>query len=729
MKLFIKLFLLILILAAGASYWYWHSYKKGIFKYFLQHTISSKTDSLYYLRYDSSHIDEINGNAYFRNVYLQSDSEQQVILKSTDSLPNVLFNVYIKSVKASGIDMAAALRNNELHAKKIIIDEPYIQLINTGSNQLQIEDTIALYKKMVGEFKSINADSIIIRNGVFVSKNRRNEIQSSLSRTTILLTKFKIDSTCDYTNVVSYFINNVVATVDTISVHKNNGKGVIQLAGVNYNSSAKSLMIKCVQSIAENGKTSVVKLNQLELNELNIEEFIERHRLQAGMLYCKGGEVTVYTNKHDASTNELSNKSFDFPEKFFDEIELGCINLGNTTFIIRNKQFPEREPVTVRNVTFNVTNEINVVQGKTIRNIIDHAKWKIDADGFTFITEDKLYAISVQGISIDRQKNLVSIEKFGVKPTISETQFVSRAKKQTDYYTIEINHIKLAGIDFSKLLSQSMLDMQQANLKVNLNVFTDRTLPINTASKVGKYPQQLLLKLKIPIYIKKVVLENSFISYRERALESKQIGDVRFTNVNASIDNVTNIPAYIHTNPVCVINAKGLLLNKATASTQWKLLLNTTDGTFDVKGEIKKMDAAILNSIGMPLGMTSVSGDINGLTFSMTGNNYKTKGSLEFLYSNFKLASYKMDEKGDTLKNKKMETWFGNALIIDNNPANGKTRTADISADRELNKSFFNLVWKSIFGGIQKTILSKGGAELQKRIKRPKIINKAAVIK
>ena len=132
------------------------------------------------------------------------------------------------------------------------------------------------------------------------------------------------------------------------------------------------------------------------------------------------------------------------------------------------------------------------------------------------------------------------------------------------------------------------------------------------------------------------------------------------------------------------------------------------------------MDAAAFNAISIPLGLTSVKGQINDVVFNMTGNDNQAQGKLTMLYSNLKIESFKQDEKGDTLKSKKLENIFSNALIKDNNPANGVTRSADFMYKRDLNKSFFNLLWKSIFDGVQKTVMSKGGLQIQKELNKLK---------
>ncbi|MCC7028934.1 MAG: hypothetical protein IT257_01425 [Chitinophagaceae bacterium] len=716
--------LCLLLLAAGLAYWYWQNHKKSIVKNLLQNTISDKTDSLYYLHYDSSMIDEINGSAYFRNVYLQSDSEQAALLKHTDSLPNVLINIFIRTIEASGIDMTAYVNDQVVHAKQITITDPRVQIINTGANQLKFEDTLAIYKKIVGEFKSIRADEIKIINATFISKNKAEDIQVKVSHANINLQKFKVDSTRDYSNILSYFIDNIVAEVDSIYLKgQNNNK--TYLTRINYNTLKKSLDIDKILSFAANESEASTELKQLKCNKLNISAFVQQHRLQAGNITCAGGRVTVYTGGPTEKTKNIKNKSFEFPEEFFDEVEIGSLTLGNTNLIIRNKLHPEKEPLHVKNLKFSVSNEINVIEGNTFRNIIEKAKWKLSAEGFSLLSEDKIYAIQVNDIAIDRHTQSATIKRFSVKPRITESEFVRQSKKQGDYYNIDISNIQLGGIDINKLLNEALVDVQQASLCLNLKVYNDRMLPVNNDSKVGKYPQQLLLKLKVPLYIRRALIQKSVISYRERALATGQVGNVLFTNVNGVVDNITNIPAYIKINPVLTMNGSGMFLNKGSATTEWKLRLDTNDGAFGITGHIGQMDAAAFNTISVPLGLTSVKGQVKDVSFAMTGNDYSAQGRLTMLYNNLKIESFKVDGARDTLKSKKLENVFSNALIKNDNPANGAARSADFTYKRDLNKSFFNLIWKSLFDGIQKTVMGKGSLQLQKELNKLKTNKKA----
>jgi hypothetical protein len=168
MKTFTKILLGILLIAAIGGYWYLQKNKKHIVKDSIDNMLKKKTDSLYFVHYDSSKIDEVNGDASFYNVYLQSDSIQKEVLAGDDSLPKTMYNIHVDVIKVDGVDITGLLTNESVAAKKILLHEPVVQIINTGSNKQlppNYNDTLELYKRILGNFKSIHADTIQVTNG------------------------------------------------------------------------------------------------------------------------------------------------------------------------------------------------------------------------------------------------------------------------------------------------------------------------------------------------------------------------------------------------------------------------------------------------------------------------------------------------------------------------------------------------------------------------------------
>lgn len=248
-----------------------------------------------------------------------------------------------------------------------------------------------------------------------------------------------------------------------------------------------------------------------------------------------------------------------------------------------------------------------------------------------------------------------------------------------------------------KLLAESIL------LQPVINIYNDRTVTPNPASKVGTYPHQQLAGIKFPFISKKVIVKNGAVFYKERGALSRQTGTVFFKNINAAITNVTNIKELISKNNLLILNATGSFMGISNLKTVWELPLNTTNGSFKVKGEASRFNAEFLNPIAEPLGMASIKkGRVDKLEFNMNGDDYVAKGNATLLYDDLKMEVLKKDSS--ELKKKDLLSFITNALVKNSNADKKNVKPVLMSFKRDTTKSFFNLVWKTIFEGAKETI-------------------------
>ena len=706
MKIFIRLLIVILAAALFAGYFYWQQNKKGIIKTAVQEAVQKKTDSLYFLHYDSSYIDEVNGNASFYKVILQSDSVQKAMLKSNDSLPNALYNISIDEVSASGIDMAGILKQQNVSAKKITLIRPVIQIINTGIDNPRpytYEDTLALYQKLTGQFKTIHADTILLVNGTVLITDKKSNPLTTLENINISLTNFLIDSTRNYQNIISYFIKDVKATVENIQLHENKNTNRINLTKLLYDAPQKLLQIGSIQQYKKGNTTPLIDLKNVKVTALNTDAFIKYQQLKAGPVSCDGGLVTIYRKK---KKNSAGNEAIEMSAELIDEIHIGSMQLGNTKIIVMNVENPTAAPLIINDVTFSASRVESLTDGSTINNLINSADWELAAGGFSFYTQQKMYQFSASGLKLNNKEGNITIKQVLIKPLLSETEFAKKIKVQTDRIDMTFNNINLKGVDFKKLINDNILEIQTASLQPLLKIFNDRTVTIDSSKEIVKYPHQSLVKLSFPFYIKKIIVNNGAVFYKEKARKSALTGIPNFTKINAELNNVTNIPAKIKENSIVSLKASTLFLGLAPLTTEWRLPLNLSDTTFTVTGKLGQMEAIALNTITEPLAMVSVNkGNIKELTFNLKCTNYKGVGEIVFLYNDLKVEVLKMSD--DTLKKKELLTILANTLIKNNNPVNDNTYIGNVDYKRDIQKSFFNLLWKSIFDGVKKTVIRK----------------------
>lgn len=719
MKKTITISIIIILLAGFSGYFLWQKNKNNIVKNLIVNSVSNLTDSLYSLRYDSSMVDEVNGEAYFENISLKSDSSKVESLKLANHLPDILIEITIKSITTKGLDIPLAVHEKKLVAKTIIINEPNITIISTGKYVFKKEDTMALFRKILGNYNSIRADNIEIIKAKFTHQNLNETINTQIRELNISFTNITVDSTKDYHNVISYFINNMKARAEYVFFNRPNKQSAVILNNFQFDATKKNVLVDSIHTIREGKNEEQFLLTSVKLEDLNIRDFIDEQTINVGNITTKECRLTLFTHTKQASNSDVSKtKNFDFPDDYFDKIKIGGILIGKSTLIFRSKSDPNKPPIQINGFTFQLSKNMDINERSTLRSILDYAKWNMQADNFAFKSKDNNYTILFNGLKVDKATSSASIHSLKVKPAQSEEIMTSKLFYQQDIYAIDMNGIKLDGVDINKFINESSLQIQELVLNLALKVYHDRNPKENPNSKVGKFPHQLLLNLDFPLNIKKTVLKNSSASYRERSKETQQVGDIFFTNIEGQINNLTNIPQFIQRNPVCTLKGSGLLLGKARCNTEWHLFLDSKNGKFELEGQIGSVNFNEFNSLTKPLGSTTLEGQLNSIKFSMAGNDYEAGGDISMLYKDLQLETFDFNQATRQFTTKKTKSAVSNLFVKNNNPSNGNTRLAKFSIERDIRKSFFNLIWKAVYDGIQHTILNKKVAEIKRQMKK-----------
>ncbi|MFT3909791.1 MAG: hypothetical protein QM737_10230 [Ferruginibacter sp.] len=705
MKKSVKIILGIIAIIIIAALAWWQYNKKHIVRNAVENVVSNKTDSLYYIHYDSSSIDAVTGSASFFNVTLQSDSLQQQLKEFDTASAETIYNIHIAEVSVSGTNIPALLSNEKVEASSIKIVRPIIYIINSGTKKERAfsnADTLAIYEKLLGKFKSVKAGEVIIEDGQLNFTHKIAEPYVSLDGININIKNILIDSTKDYDNIISYFIKDVDVVVKKIFIKNEQNNTTLSFTGLGYNAAQKLLKLDKFQQRDNDSSKIVFDINNSYLKGLNTDSFILNQQLKAEEFISDGGLLTFYSKK----TKDTANDKIEIDNNFFDEAQVNKIALNNTKIVVYKKEDPQKPPFILTNAKFNASEIQHLYSGTSIKNLIGRSNWNFSADGFSLETTNKIYKLSIGAFNINKATRKMHIDNFSVKPQMSEADYVKSLKQQTDLYNVTINNIDIDGVDAMKLITEKKFIAATAIIHPTIKVSLDRTVPPFTGNKVGNYPHQLIQKIKFPIYIKKIIARDGYISYTERNADTKKQGTVFFSKANGTIENLTNIPAYISTNNMLMVNATTLLMGVGKLQTKWNLPLNTTNGSFNISADVGPFNGDVLNPLIEPLALASINkGGIKSVDVTMDGNDNGAKGKSTLLYNDLKIEALKMDST--ELKKRGLVSFFANVIIKDDNPKNGNTRVGEIDIKRDTTRSFFNLIWKGILKAAKRTALGK----------------------
>lgn len=700
MKKFVRISLLVIVTGLIGGWFYWQRNKKDFIKNQIGNAIAKSTDSLYFIHYDSSFIDEVNGTASFYNVTLQSDSlQRQLTLFDSTSSPNI-YNVRIDEVSVAGANIAALISNSFIKASSIFIKHPVIYIIRSGKKEkklLNSSDSLAIYEKLLGKFKSIDAGRIIIEDGQLNFTDKRGATLTVFSGIGMLLNRFRIDSTKNYQNMASYFVKDVVAKVKEVFVQGDNNQAIF--SGAEYNAPARFISLKNFQQKNKEGRV-VFDVSNTAIRNISTDAFIMQQKLKAEELASSGGILTFYAKARDKSDSTADEIEID--NNYFDEAQVNKISVGSTKIYIYKKTKPGKPPLVINNVKFNAADIQKLHSGTNIKNLISSSNWQLSADGFSFVTQNNRYKINVGAFDMNNASAIMRIKAVTVKLLLSEAAFSRGLAQQEDLYNLEFNNIELGGIDTRMLLTKQRLAAATASLQPVIKIYRDKTVAEDKTSKLGKYPHQILKKTGFSFSIKKINLKSGLVAYTEKARQSEKTGTVFFNNINATLTNVTNDKEAIKRNSMLLVNAAASFMGVSDVQTNWKFPLSSSNGAFEVSGSAAGFNAVALNSVIEPLGMASIQkGQVNRLSFNIAGTDIGTTGNATLLYNDLKMELL-MKDSGQIKKNA-LQTMLVNALMRSSNPVNGITRTEGINYQRDMNKSFFSLVWKSIYSAIKKT--------------------------
>lgn len=317
------------------------------------------------------------------------------------------------------------------------------------------------------------------------------------------------------------------------------------------------------------------------------------------------------------------------------------------------------------------------------------------------------YNYLFKSIELNSAERKFSVKTVSFNPLLGEAAYMKAAKYQTDRIDFDFTGLAFNDMNIQEVLNGNLIADELAIQRATFKIFRDKSYPKKNISRVGHFPHQELLKLPVNIAFKKVIIHSGFIEYKEKSPQTKSSGVVAFHNISATLYNVTNQAERIKANPVFTLNFHCSFLDKAPLSATLKFYLNNAHGRFTVNGTVGATDATVFNTLSKPMALVEIkSGTVDRLDFNLNCNDYTGKGTVRLLYHDLKVKLLKMEDgqPGD-FEVKKAASFIANIALTNDNPHKNKpVRIATVAHQRDIYASMFNLTWKSIFEGIQKTV-------------------------
>lgn len=455
-----------------------------------------------------------------------------------------------------------------------------------------------------------------------------------------------------------------------------------------------------------------IKFASLHIDGLGIEDLINKKHVAITALYCNDPVIEVFHKSQPY--NEAERKANDTLSLYgrikgeTKSIHIGKIDISKGSFI--DHDMSKKNSTTRFNVVSIIMKDllIDSVTQYDNKRFLYTTYTAIECNNYFFRTPDSLYFFKAGSIHVSGEKHQIIVKDMELKPRGDKKEFESKQSARKIMYHLTFPEVTLSNINWWAMINHEKFVAKEAVINHGLfYAYMDETLP-PAKFNADNFPQQLLMRISVPISVKKLTLHNYNVTFEELNNESKKSGTLFFTDLNCTANNISNVPSEMKKDRYLTVKTKCLFMHKVPLTANFKFdLAKVHSGAFTADLFMDTLHKEIVNPVAAPLGLFSVKkGEMQSGTAHLHGNDFTINGTVSFNYTDLHLNPLKKKNGDDKLKKKTFTSLFANTFLIQNaNPGKGNdVRKPQFSVSRGDNSNFFSFVWASVLTGILKTI-------------------------
>lgn len=451
------------------------------------------------------------------------------------------------------------------------------------------------------------------------------------------------------------------------------------------------------------------KMSQLQISRMKLWRFFLNKEVDAGVFALIDPELIILEDQRSVDTTTHQRSFYEVVNKNINHLSINRLSLNKIKLTYTQIGKDSSKVITkLENLDVNIRGlQVDSLTQNDPTRFLYAQTFDVNLEKWDHRTPDSLYWLHVKKISYHATDRALDVGEIELKPRYNRADFDKQIKTQKDMFQLVFRNIRLEGLPRLDLLEQK-LHVQKGSINGGeLNVYRNRSLPMPPGDKYGQFPNQLLAKLKIPLQIDTLTASGVDVSYTELNPKNGETGKIQFQRAGGTFRHITNIDSLVAKNKHCTADLHAILMKSGKLKASFDFILGDASGAFGVSGQLNNMDGKDFNPVTKPLGMVEIrSAQIKELEFNFRGNEKSASGTLKFLYSNLKISMLKEEKDKNGNQRKGLASLLANLMAIKNeNPSPGEAvRIVKPRFQRDPKKSFFNLVWKTIFTGVKETV-------------------------
>ena len=302
----------------------------------IQEAITTSTDSLYSISFQSVSVNVITGSATLSNISFKPDSSVYARMIKEGSAPKHLFIVEVARLDLKRVHPFKVYFQRKLEMTSLILDRPKVRMIyqNVSRPQDTVIDNRNAYQRLSKYLRSIKVDDIIFQDADFQYIDRtakRNQV-ARFQNLDIEIQDLLIDSASQFNQSKLYYTDNISIQLDKYEFRTPNGLYDLKLKALSASTKDKFVKLEGFQLIPRYSEMQfsakvtsrteryALRFDEILLEGINFKAFNTDRRLLATRLTVSNSNSNVFLNK--AIPEVKSNRILSFPQKALKELNL-----------------------------------------------------------------------------------------------------------------------------------------------------------------------------------------------------------------------------------------------------------------------------------------------------------------------------------------------------------------------------------------------------------------------
>jgi hypothetical protein len=273
-------------------------------------------------------------------------------------------------------------------------------------------------------------------------------------------------------------------------------------------------------------------------------------------------------------------------------------------------------------------------------------------------------------------------------------------------YSVTASSLRVHGIRFWPLLRGRIVADSVAVDGARVDVYLDRTVRPAPPVKPATLPHASFQSVGRPIRIDIIQVTNTEICYSEKAKDGSRPGKIRFTDLWATVYNLTNDSTRMTPATPCTIDLRTQIAGAGRLEATFGYDLLSSRLSITYRGTVARMRAEPLNEMLVNLeGIKITNGVIDSTWFDFKVSEDVARGKMRVLYRDlaFEMLDKVTLDRGLAAR---LQTFITATKLSHANPTDDRTpaRVVAIRRERRPESSLFAFLWETVREGILSTL-------------------------